>query len=117
MKTINRKYFRIIENEKKYDTPLLSGSTSKLVVDNTFLIERQNVLIKQDFLYEDNSAGNHLEFTFPIEGKVDFEINNKYMHSKADIDMFSLSAFEHKSTSIFTKIGERIKHLSINLNS
>ncbi len=105
-----------MQNGKTIDTPLLRGSTTEFPVDDVLSIERQNVHIKQDFLFEDNFKGDHLEFNFPIEGQVELEINQKYMHSKAAKDLVSLSAFEHKASSVYVKAGETIKQLSINLN-
>ncbi len=94
----------------------MRGSTIEFPVDDVLSIERQNVHIKQDFLFEDNFEGDHLEFNFPIEGRVELEINQKYMHSKAAKDLVSLSAFEHHASSVYVKAGETIKQLSINLN-
>ncbi len=116
MKKINKEYFDVIDNKSKIETPLFCGSTSNIPIDNTLSIEKQDVFLKENLLYEDNFKGDHLEFTFPIKGKVELEINKKYMHSKADMDLFSLSAFEHKGSNIFAKKGEHIKHLAINLN-
>ncbi len=98
------------------ETPLFRGSTLETAIDNVLSIERQDVYIKQDFLFEGDFSGNHLEFTFPISGKVELEINQKYMHTKAETDLVSLSAFEHKTSSIYAKKGESVKLLAINLN-
>ncbi len=115
-KRINREYFDIIRNKQEIETPLFCGSTSVCPLDEALSIEKQNVLIKEDFLYEDNFKADHLEFTFPVEGRVELEINHKYMNSKADLDLFSLSAFEHESSCLFAKKDEKIKHLAINLS-
>ncbi len=98
------------------DTPLFSGITTLLSVDDVLMLEKQNITIKQDFLFADSFKGHHLEFTFPIEGKVELEINQKYMHSKAHKDLFSLAAFEHNTSSVFARKGQLFKQLSINLN-
>lgn len=115
-KKIDKEYFNTIKNKQKIQTPLFCGSTSVRPLDDVLSIEKQNIFIKQDFLYEDDFKADHLEFTFPIEGRVELEVNQKYMNSKADMDLFSLSAFEHESSSIFAKKGENIKHLAINLS-
>ncbi len=111
IKTCEDRFKRI----RKFDNPLFYGSTTEYFLDNTFKIEKQSINTKQDFLYENDFKGNHLEFTFPIRGDFEFEINKKYMHSKADQDLFSLSAFEHKSSSIFAKKNQELSQLSINL--
>ncbi len=112
---ITKDYFNIMQYGQPVDTPLFSGITTLFSVDDALTIEKQNVTIKQDFLFEDSFKGDHLEFTFPIEGQVELEINQKYMHSKAHKDLFSLAAFEHNRSSVYAKRGEMIKHLAINL--
>ncbi len=39
------------------------------------------------------------------------------MHSKAETDLFSLSAFEHKSSRIFAKKNQELSQISINLKN
>ncbi len=109
-------YLSRFKNEQNLETPLVYGFTKQYCVDKILIVEKQNIHTKKDFLYENNFSGNHLEFTFPIKGNFEFEINQKYMHAKSSLDLFSLSAFEHKSSRIFAKKGEDIKQLSVKLN-
>ncbi len=103
-------------NYKEVDNSHFKGTTKLNPLDNVLTIEKQDIFLKQDFLFRGDFKGNHLEFTFPVKGNVELEINEKYMHSKADMDLFSLSAFEHDRSMIFAKKGDTIKHLAINLN-
>ncbi len=115
-KKLTKEYFQSFENTSDINTPFFEGKVINYNIDNLFSIEKQDILMKEDILYEDVSNHSHLEFNFPILGRAEVELNKRYLNSKAPLDMFSFSAFNNKSSALFIEKNQTIKQLSINLN-